>query len=386
MQARLPAWSRRCGGMLELTHATSGRRQSPTRSANTSERQHHQQRGEHLASRPGSACGRGPWSSSASTSSVTFIVPISAAKAAPERPAAMIAVISGPSSRSDRQADAGWRRRCRRRTGCSWTAAWKAVIRPIRKLISGTIGTASMPACSATRARRASASPAGGAPRRQALRLPRQEMRRARTGRRRGGPPRVPRARERRPRRRRRGARQGFRVELVEELPEPVGKAADLDFRPGGARLAQQVDQQRDTGAVAVFDAAAVDDHLRAGIGGWSPRRAPAPRAVRPCTRRAAPTARSSRGRLRRAGARVPPLKLPFVRTAAIMSCAAHAPGKLSLARPGGEAQRRRTGARRAAPRRCTAPRWRGARGRTWPRRRRRDPSPRGARSALTRG
>ena len=31
--------------------------------------------------------------------SFTFMVPISAAKAAPERPAAMIAVISGPSSR-----------------------------------------------------------------------------------------------------------------------------------------------------------------------------------------------------------------------------------------------------------------------------------------------
>ena len=40
-----------------------------------------------------------PMAASASTSSETFIVPISAANAAPERPAAMIAVISGPSSR-----------------------------------------------------------------------------------------------------------------------------------------------------------------------------------------------------------------------------------------------------------------------------------------------
>ena len=37
--------------------------------------------------------------SSASISSVTFIVPISAAKAEPERPMTTIAVISGPSSR-----------------------------------------------------------------------------------------------------------------------------------------------------------------------------------------------------------------------------------------------------------------------------------------------
>ncbi len=35
----------------------------------------------------------------ASTSSVSFIVPICAAKAEPERPATMIAVISTPSSR-----------------------------------------------------------------------------------------------------------------------------------------------------------------------------------------------------------------------------------------------------------------------------------------------
>jgi hypothetical protein len=37
--------------------------------------------------------------SSASISSVTFIVPISAAKAEPERPITMMAVINGPSSR-----------------------------------------------------------------------------------------------------------------------------------------------------------------------------------------------------------------------------------------------------------------------------------------------
>ncbi len=37
--------------------------------------------------------------SSASISSLTFIVPISAANADPERPMTMIAVISGPSSR-----------------------------------------------------------------------------------------------------------------------------------------------------------------------------------------------------------------------------------------------------------------------------------------------
>ena len=35
----------------------------------------------------------------AATSSLTFIVPISAAKAEPERPASTMAVINGPSSR-----------------------------------------------------------------------------------------------------------------------------------------------------------------------------------------------------------------------------------------------------------------------------------------------
>ena len=42
---------------------------------------------------------------SAFSSSLTFIVPISAANAAPERPASSIAVISGPKLAQDRQAD-----------------------------------------------------------------------------------------------------------------------------------------------------------------------------------------------------------------------------------------------------------------------------------------
>ena len=42
---------------------------------------------------------------SAFSSSLTFIVPISAANAAPERPASRIAVISGPELAQDRQAD-----------------------------------------------------------------------------------------------------------------------------------------------------------------------------------------------------------------------------------------------------------------------------------------
>ncbi len=44
--------------------------------------------------------GSMPMARSASTSSFSFIAPISAAKALPERPATMIAVSSTPSSRS----------------------------------------------------------------------------------------------------------------------------------------------------------------------------------------------------------------------------------------------------------------------------------------------
>ena len=49
--------------------------------------------------------GPNPIVRSASISSDTFIEPSSAAKAAPERPQTMMAVISGPSSRHDREAD-----------------------------------------------------------------------------------------------------------------------------------------------------------------------------------------------------------------------------------------------------------------------------------------
>ena len=81
---------------------------------------------------------------SASTSSLTFIVPISAANAAPERPASRIAVISGPSSRSIASPT-------RSATKISapnlriGTADWKARITPSRNEISATIGSASAP-------------------------------------------------------------------------------------------------------------------------------------------------------------------------------------------------------------------------------------------------
>ena len=84
---------------------------------------------------------------SASTSWLTFIVPISAANAAPERPASRMAVISGPSSRSIA-------RPIRSATKISapnffiGIADWKARITPSRNEISATIGSASAPTCS----------------------------------------------------------------------------------------------------------------------------------------------------------------------------------------------------------------------------------------------
>ena len=81
---------------------------------------------------------------SASTSWLTFIVPISAANAAPERPASRIAVISGPSSRSIA-------RPIRSATKISapnlriGIADWNARITPSRNEISATIGSASAP-------------------------------------------------------------------------------------------------------------------------------------------------------------------------------------------------------------------------------------------------
>ena len=91
---------------------------------------------------------------SASISSLTFIVPISAAKAEPERPARMIAVISGPSSRSTASATA-FATQISAPKSRKATAVWKARITPIKKPISTTIGTASAPTrCAITKASR----------------------------------------------------------------------------------------------------------------------------------------------------------------------------------------------------------------------------------------
>jgi len=72
------------------------------------------------------------------------MVPSSAAKAAPERPQTMMAVISGPSSRvierPTRSATKMLAPNC-----LSWTADWKPITKPIRKLMSTTMGTASEP-------------------------------------------------------------------------------------------------------------------------------------------------------------------------------------------------------------------------------------------------
>ena len=77
----------------------------------------------------------------ASTSSVSFIVPICAAKALPERPATMIAVISTPSSRRvirpTRLTVSVSAPNC-----ASCTAPCCAMTMPIRKLIRPMIGSA----------------------------------------------------------------------------------------------------------------------------------------------------------------------------------------------------------------------------------------------------
>ena len=86
----------------------------------------------------------------ASTSWLTRIVPISAAKAAPERPASRIAVISGPSSRSiDRPIRSATKISAPKRF--IGTADWNARIMPSRNEISATIGSASTPTCSQMR-------------------------------------------------------------------------------------------------------------------------------------------------------------------------------------------------------------------------------------------
>ena len=81
---------------------------------------------------------------SASTSSLSFIAPISAANALPERPATMMAVSSTPSSRSTptvtmstTKISAPYSRAC--------CAAMYAMITVIRNAISETIGMAVMP-------------------------------------------------------------------------------------------------------------------------------------------------------------------------------------------------------------------------------------------------
>ena len=81
---------------------------------------------------------------SASTSWLTVIVPISAANAAPERPASRIAVISGPSSRNiERPSRSATKISAPKRF--IGTADWKARISPSRNEISATIGSASAP-------------------------------------------------------------------------------------------------------------------------------------------------------------------------------------------------------------------------------------------------
>ena len=93
--------------------------------------------------------GSRPIVSRASSSSLTFIVPISAANAEPERPARMIAVKIGENSRTMTRpimsAMKIWAPNISR--GC---AASKAITRPMSRLMRETIGRALTPAFSKT--------------------------------------------------------------------------------------------------------------------------------------------------------------------------------------------------------------------------------------------
>ena len=93
--------------------------------------------------------GSSPKVTIALTSSFTFCVPIWAAKAAPVRPANTMAVISGPSSRSMAM-PTPLTTKITAPNFCATSAVWNAMITPIRKPISRTIGTALAPASVAT--------------------------------------------------------------------------------------------------------------------------------------------------------------------------------------------------------------------------------------------
>ena len=86
--------------------------------------------------------------SSASISSVTFMVPISAANAEPERPITTMAVIKGPSSRVIETATAVATRFIAPNFRSSY-AACKARINPIKNVISERMGSARTPSCAA---------------------------------------------------------------------------------------------------------------------------------------------------------------------------------------------------------------------------------------------
>ena len=212
---------------------------------------------------------------SASTSWLTRIVPISAANAAPERPASRIAVISGPSSRSiDRPIRSATKISAPKRF--IGTADWNARIMPSRNEISATIGSASAPTCSQIRQtslqrtlrgwRAAKASAATVSPMNSScVRMSRQTPYAAKptssiAGRRGGSGS--------------RSCASTVGIELLQQRGIRGVEVRDLDLAL--ARLAQEIDEQRDAGAVAVFDARRVDHQRTArGVRRRAPRGIP---------------------------------------------------------------------------------------------------------------
>ena len=90
--------------------------------------------------------------SSASTCSVTFMVPSSALIDAPHLPATIRAVKTGPSSRVS-ESDTSEAMYISAETFCIWYALWRASTMPVKKLMRSTIGKLATPIlfiCSST--------------------------------------------------------------------------------------------------------------------------------------------------------------------------------------------------------------------------------------------
>ena len=220
--------------------------------------------------------GSRPIVESASISSLTFIVPISAANAEPERAVSRIAAISGPSSRSiEIPSRSATKISAPKR--CIGIAPWKARIRPSRKPTSATIGTAPIPARSATvTASRKRSSPGwrSGAHHEDGEFSDERDQR---AQIRHDFESRAAQTREERGWLRGLRSRRGFRrAQHRDDLAELVAQTLDREGAARRALLALDRDQQRGPGGVAVRESARVhDERVAAGAARRQHRLAP---------------------------------------------------------------------------------------------------------------